>query len=273
MDNSRKIAVVTGASSGIGKEAAFELARKGYAVVLAARRADRLAEVARQCEALGGAARVAVTDVAKQEQVEALVELAARDYGRIDVMINNAGYGLFARAHETTPQEFREIFETNVFGVYYGCRVVAPIMIRQGYGHIFNVASVIGKRGTPYHGAYSATKFAIVGFTDSLRVELKPYGVHVTTVCPALTETEFFDRKSGGAAKSTYIRFKKFMTAEAVAKKLVRTVGRSKPELVFTAGGKFLALLSAISPRIVDGMMGLYLKDMEKNMAKEGGGQ
>ncbi len=264
--NNRKVVIVTGASAGIGKETALAFARKGYAVVLAARRRNVLEDVARQCQDLGGEARVVLTDVADRSQVQALVDAAMQAYGRIDVLVNNAGYGVFARMHETTDEQMRKIFDVNFYGVFYGCQIVAPIMIRQGGGHIFNVASVIGKRGTPFHAAYCATKFAVVGLGDSMRVELKPSNVHVTTVCPALTETEFFANVQGDqdSEKSSYIRLRKMQHPSVIGRKIVATVGKYRPELIFTAGGKFLAYASAWFPKLGDFIMGVYLKEALK---------
>lgn len=263
------VAIVTGASSGIGKQCAILLARKGYHVLLAARRDDRLQQIAQECIQAGAAGKVVAvrTDVAREDQVQALVHRAVEDYGRLDVMINNAGYGVFARVHETTDQQMRGIFDVNYHGVFYGSKAAAEVMIRQRSGHIFNVSSVIGKRGTPFHGAYCATKFAVAGLTDSMRVELRPYNVRVTLVCPALTQTDFFDQSSGGgAARSSFVKFKKLMSAEAVARRTVATIGKGRPELIFTAGGRFLTIVSCLFPRLADAMMKLYHDDLIKRM-------
>jgi len=265
MDKSEpKIAIVTGASSGIGMETALALGRRGYAVVLAARRQDRLEQAAEQCRLAGSyAAEVVVTDVSKGPQVEKLVNATFEKFGRIDVMVNNAGSGLFGRVHELSEADVRDLFEVNFYGVFHGCQAVAPVMIRRRSGHIFNVSSVIGKRGTPFHGAYCATKFAVCGLTDSLRVELRPYGVRVTSVCPALTASEFFDHsRMEPRAHSKYEADSKMMSASAVGRKIAATVGKSKPELVFSLGGKFLVALSAIWPRAADRIMKIYHDDL-----------
>jgi len=268
MSDPQRTAVITGASSGIGMETAIAFARRGWAVVLAARRAERLAEVAGRCESAGGAALAMPTDVCDPRQVDALVARAVERFGRLDVMVNNAGIGLFARVHETTEADMRDIFQTNFYGVFYGCKAAAAVMIRQRSGHIFNVSSVIGKRGTPFHGAYSATKFAVCGLTDSMRVEMLPYGVRVTCVCPALTDTEFFERSpGGGSARSSFQRFNRIMPASAVARQIVAAVGRNKPEIVVSAGGKFLALLAALSPWLTDKAMKMYHDDLAKRLA------
>ena len=161
-----KVAIVTGASSGIGAEIAIQLSAAGYVVFLAARRAEKLAEVAELCNAAGGQATTVQTDVTDRSQIEALVGGAVDEFGRVDVMVNNAGYGVSGRVTEITDDQMRKIFDVNFFGLWYGCQAVAPVMIAQESGHIFNVSSVIGKRGTPFNGAYCATKFAVCGLSD-----------------------------------------------------------------------------------------------------------
>ncbi|MFA6133298.1 MAG: SDR family NAD(P)-dependent oxidoreductase [Phycisphaerae bacterium] len=270
MNHTGPVGIVTGASSGIGMETAIALARKSYAVVLGARRADKLAEVAGACERAGGTARAIATDVTQRGQVEALVAAAVSEFGRVDVMVNNAGVGLFERVHEMSEADLRAIFEVNFFGLFYGCQAVAPLMMRQRSGHIFNVSSIIGKRGTPFHGAYCATKFAVCGLSDSMRVEMAPYRVRVTTVLPALTETEFFQQsKRGQAAGSSFQKFKGLMPASTVARKIVAAVGKNRPELVISLGGKALVALSAVSPRLIDWAMGMYHADLMKRLKLE----
>ncbi len=263
----RKTAIVTGASSGIGRETAIELARRGYAVLLAARRAGRLEQVASACDAAGGRGVAAPTDVADRGQVDALVARAVDQFGRLDVMVNNAGYGLHAAVHETTERQMRALFDVNYHGVFFGSAAAAKAMVPAGGGHIFNVSSVIGKRGAPFNGAYCATKFAICGLTDSLRVELAPRGVCVTCVCPALTETGFFEAmEDGGASAGETMRSLRGLTPpRVVARKIAATVGKPTPELVFTAGGKLLTLIAAISPRLADAMMARYRDATERD--------
>ena len=157
----------------------------------------------------------------------------------------------------------RRIFEVNFFGVWYGMVAATPIMVAQGSGHIFNVSSVIGKRGTPLHGGYCATKFAVSGLTESARVELRPKGVWVTLVCPALTKTEFFSRGSmAQRAELSMERFHHPMPAAPVGRAIAAAAGRYRPELVFTAGGKLLTWLSALTPRLADWMMEQYRRDL-----------
>jgi len=270
------VAIVTGASSGIGLETAVALAQRGYNVVLAARCEDKLRDAATKCqEAAKQAGRaieavVHVTDVSQLDQVQALVTQTVERFGRLDVMVNNAGYGLFATVTQTSPEEMERIFQVNFYGVFYGCKAAAEVMMRQRSGHIFNVSSVIGKRGTPFHGAYCATKFALVGLGESLRVEMMPYNVRVTTVCPALTETEFFESsRRAQAAGSSFKKFKSLTPARVVGQKIARAVGKRRPEIVVTAGGKFLAVVSALWPGLADRMMKFYYDDLAKRIGPE----
>lgn len=275
-NNVSPVAIVTGASSGIGEETAVALARRGYHVVLAARREDKLRAVAARCEDVAREAGraievvVHVTDVADCAQVQSLVAATVERFGRLDVMVNNAGYGLFATVVKTPNDEMDRIFRVNFHGAFYGCKAAAEVMMRQKSGHIFNVSSVIGKRGTPFHGAYCATKFALVGLSDSLRVEMRQYHVRVTTVCPALTETEFFTASvRAQAAGSSFKKFKSLTPARVVAEKIVRAVGKRRPEIVLTAGGKFLAIMSALWPGLVDQGMRHYFRDLAKRVGRE----
>ncbi len=262
-----KTAIITGASSGIGRATALAFARKGYAVVVASRRAEKLVELADECGRLGADALAVPTDVSREEQVRALVDACVEKFGRVDVMVNNAGYGLHARVDETTAEQMRQIFETNFFGVFYGCRAVAPVMVAQGSGHIFNVSSVIGKRGSPFNGAYSATKFAICGLTDAMRVEMLDHNVHVTAVCPGTTDTPFFESGQGPSAQDRrgLSRLAGMMKPQVVARRIVATVGRRRAELVFSAGGKLLTLIAALSPRLADRMMKVYHDDIVRS--------
>ena len=267
MTSEDKVAIVTGASSGIGRETAIALARRGYRLVLGARRREKLEAVARACRDAGGQAEAVVTDVARQEQVESLVSAAVDTFGGLDVMVNNAGIGLRARVHETTDEQMRSLFDVNYYGVFYGCLAAGRVMRRRRGGHIFNVSSVIGKRGAPFHGAYCATKAAICGLTDALRVEMKPCGVRVTCVCPVLTETEFFDVQAGRTPRSgrSFARLRGLMPAAVVGRKIAATVGKPTPELIFTVGGKFLTVLAALSPRLTDALMTVYHDELAKD--------
>lgn len=184
-----KTVVVTGASSGIGRAAALEFARRGSVLVLAARRAAELEEIAARCRAAGAECRAVVTDVTSEEDCRRLVEAASR----VDVLVNNAGFASFDRIEDARAEDLEAMMRTNYFGAVACTRAVLPQMLERRSGTIVNVASICGIMGYAGMGGYCATKFALVGFTEALRDEVIDRGVRVALVCPGTTEeTEFF---------------------------------------------------------------------------------
>ncbi|MGN6379786.1 MAG: SDR family NAD(P)-dependent oxidoreductase [Gaiellales bacterium] len=180
------VAVVTGASSGIGRATAVMLKQRGARVVVSARRMDRLQPLA---EELGGLA--VACDVGVWEQVEALVQRAVEWGGRLDIMVNNAGFGGGGALHEHDPLRVAAMVQTNVVGVLNGVRAAGAVMARQGSGGIVNVSSIVGHFPEVGSGAYAATKAAVDSISGTAYRELRGFGVHVVNVKPALTDTEF----------------------------------------------------------------------------------
>jgi uncharacterized protein len=189
-----KTVVVTGASSGIGRAVALELARRGANVVLGARRADRLETVAAECRALGVTASAVAADVTRPEDCRRLIAEA----GRVDVLVNNAGFAVFDSIAAARPEELRSMMDTNYFGTVNCTQAVLPQMLERRDGTIVNVASITGIMGFARMGGYCATKFAIIGMTEALRDEVIGRGVRVALVCPGTTETEFFVKAERG---------------------------------------------------------------------------
>ena len=187
------IVAITGASAGIGRATAVRLARDGASVAICARRGDLLYRVATEIEAAGGKAMPMVADVSSERDMDELVRLTLDRYQRLDVMICNAGFGVAGEIEAVSAEQMRHILDVNYLGTYYAARAALPVFRRQGAGHLIVVSSIVGKRGVPYMGAYSATKFAQVGLAESLRAELAGSDIHVTVVFPVSTETEFVD--------------------------------------------------------------------------------
>lgn len=185
-----KVAVVTGAGAGIGKASALALAEHGADVVLTDVRGDRLPEVARLVNRTGALASTFVADVSKREEVEALRDHVLEEFGRCDILHNNAGVSLGARFEDTTPADWEWIMGINFWGVLHGVQAFLPGMIERRAGHIVNTASIFGLCAAPGVSAYCATKFAIVGMTESLRAEMKRYGIGVSAICPGTIKTE-----------------------------------------------------------------------------------
>ncbi|HYS93840.1 MAG TPA: SDR family NAD(P)-dependent oxidoreductase, partial [Candidatus Acidoferrales bacterium] len=188
-----RVAIVTGASAGIGEATARLLAAAGLRVAVCARRRDRLDRLSADITASGGEAAVYARDVTDAIGVRAMVDDVAARWGGIDVLVNNAGRGLSATFEDTRPEELRELVDLNVMAVFTATQAVLPWMRRQGRGHVINVSSIVGQRGVPYRSAYSATKFALGGLSEALRVELAGTGIHVSLIYPIGTATEFHE--------------------------------------------------------------------------------
>jgi short-subunit dehydrogenase len=186
------VAVVTGASAGIGESTALLLAREGAHVVLAARRLERLQALAERIASRGGRALPVRCDVSVPADLDELAARTEEAFGRCDVLVNNAGIPGGGPFRERTPDEIERVVRVNLLGVMLGTHTFLPMLIRQRRGHIVNVASLAGRFATPGSSVYGATKHAVVAFSESLYYELKPLGVLVTTVNPGFTRTEGF---------------------------------------------------------------------------------
>ena len=184
-----RVAIITGASGGIGEASARALAARGAAVVLAARNGERLRFLEHEIQAAGGWALAVETDVSNEESVGAMVERVARELGSLDVLVNNAGLGLSGRVAELRVADLRYLFEVNLVGALHCIEAALPLMPRGG--RIINVSSVVGKRAIPYVGGYCATKAALNALSDALRVEVAGKGITVTSVYPGTTRTAF----------------------------------------------------------------------------------
>jgi 3-oxoacyl-[acyl-carrier protein] reductase len=191
VDYKGKAAVVTGGTKGIGRAIAGALAREGVSVCVGARSLDEVKQTVRELEGLGVSATGAACDVRVNEECEALIAHAVEELGGVDVLINNAGVGLFKPVEETSPEEFRAVLETNLFGVFYCCHAVIPEMKRRGGGYIINVSSLAGANPHPSMAAYNASKFALNGFSEALMQEVRHDNIKVSYVMPGSVNTEF----------------------------------------------------------------------------------
>jgi NADP-dependent 3-hydroxy acid dehydrogenase YdfG len=190
IDLSNQVVAVTGASSGIGEATALACARAGAAVALAARRVDRIEALAERIRADGGRAIAVGTDVGEEEQASAFVQRAHAEFGRLDVLVNNAGVMLLGPIENASTEEWRRMVHANVFGVLYCTHAALPLMRAQGAGHVVNVSSVAGRVARAGSGVYNLTKFGIGAFSESLRQECVAIGVRVTTIEPGAVATE-----------------------------------------------------------------------------------
>jgi NADP-dependent 3-hydroxy acid dehydrogenase YdfG len=185
-----KIVVITGGSSGLGKATARLLSAQGATIVLGARRTDRLQSLAKELEAEGGNALAVTTDVTRREDVQSLVHAAVKTFGRIDVMINNAGVMPQAPLERLKVDEWDRMIDVNIKGVLYGIAAALPYMQQQKSGHFINVSSVAGHRVGPGFAVYAATKHAVRALSEGLRQEVKPYNIRTTVISPGAVATE-----------------------------------------------------------------------------------
>jgi NADP-dependent 3-hydroxy acid dehydrogenase YdfG len=248
------VVAITGASAGIGRECALAFAREGARVAVCARRADRLEAVAEAVRTMGGEAWVMAADVGDPEQVRRFVQGAASRFGRLDVLVNNAGYGVRGRVEDTPLESYRRLMEVNYIGTVAGCQAALPIMRRQKSGGvIINVSSIVGHRALPTGGAYAATKAAQISLTEALRAELKGSGVFACSVHPIGTTTEFgevADRESG--TKSPGGPVGPQQSALDVARAIVGCAKRPRPEVYPYPASRVLVGLNALAPGFVD---------------------
>lgn len=187
------VTVVTGASAGMGAAIAQRLASEGSRVVLAARRADRLKSLAAEIQRDGGSALAVECDVTDYAQVAAMADRAVAEFGRIDIMVNNAGFGNLKAFTETSVEEIDSQIDVNVKGVCYGSKAVLDHMIGRGTGHIVNIGSIASIRHFASFAVYTAAKHAVLGFSRALYEEVREQGIRVSVLCPAAVNTEFLD--------------------------------------------------------------------------------
>jgi short-subunit dehydrogenase len=247
--------VVTGASSGIGEATAYRFARARAKVGLIARREERLSKVAERVRELGGEARVAVVDVADGERSKAAIAEIEHAFSGIDVLVNNAGFGLYAPLQSVRREDIERVFAVNTFGALACIQAVLPGMRRRGSGLIVNVSSIVGKRALPMTGAYAASKYALQGLSDALRIELAGTGVRVSVVCPGYTATEFGDSVIDyGAARSRPRGG--VMSAEEVAEAIWDCARKPRREIVLTGKGRLVVFLQRFAPAVADWVIG-----------------
>ena len=237
-----KTAIVTGASRGIGAEAARLLAREGYAVVVNYRTSSALAQqVEQSIRDEGGEATTFAADVAVAAQADELVRFALGRYGRLDVVVNNAGVALRGLVSDCTDDDYDRVFNTNMRGVFHMCRAAYPHMVRAGRGSIVNVSSMWGVSGASCEAVYAASKAAVIGFTKSLALELAPSGVAVNCLAPGVVDTDMNASLTDDEREALCadIPMGRFLTAEETAREILHLIsspGLTGQTLLFTGG-------------------------------------
>lgn len=253
-----KVAVVTGASSGIGEAAALELASRGASVAAVARSAEKLEALARRTVASGGGIVAVGADVADRDSVGTMVGRVVGEFGRIDVLVNNAGLGLSGRVAELRAEDLRYVFEVNVIGPLNCAQAALPYMARGG--RIVNVSSVVGKRAIPKVGGYCSTKFALNALSDALRVEVAERGVSVTSVYPGTTRTSFRDNSRRTRDEKRGWR-PKGVPPERVAKKIADAAEKGPRDVYATLSDRLFVAGVTLFPGLTDRVLRSWAKD------------
>ncbi|MBL0139720.1 MAG: SDR family oxidoreductase [Bacteroidetes bacterium] len=259
-----KVVVVTGASSGIGRSLAIEFARNGYNVVAAARKVDQLETVKKDIEKAGGKALIVATDVSKESDCERLMAETMATFGRIDVLINNAGISMRAVFEKTDLNVIRQLMDINFWGTVYCTKYALPHLLKSK-GSVVGISSIAGKKGLPGRTGYSASKFAMEGFLETLRTENLKTGLHVLVACPGFTASNIRNTAlaaDGNTQGESPRDEKKMMQPEEVARRIYKAVEGRKRDIIMTRDGKLTVFLNKFFPGMMD-------KVVYNHMAKE----
>jgi len=251
-----QVVVITGASQGIGRETALQMAARGASIVAGARNEEALGELARQVERIGGRAEPVVTDVAEADQVERLAQRAVDRFGRIDTWVNNAAVSIYATVEQLEPAEMERLVRVNLLGTMFGARAAIPHLRRAGGGTIINVGSALSDRAIPLQSSYVASKHGIAGFTEALRLEMmhEEVGIDVVLIMPSSMNTPLFNfarSKLGVQPMPVPPVYEPRVVAEAVC----HAAEHGGREIVVGGWGKLLTAAQWLSPTLLDRYM------------------
>jgi NAD(P)-dependent dehydrogenase (short-subunit alcohol dehydrogenase family) len=257
-----KVAIVTGGGSGIGQALCQELGQGGSIVVVASLHDDHAERVASAITQNGGRAHAAHVDVSNEEEVRQLINETVTEYGRLDYLFNNAGIAIGGDARDLSLEQWNRVLEVNLYGVLYGTVIAYPIMVRQGFGHIVNVASATGLLPQPINAPYCTSKYGIVGLSLSLRVEGADLGVKVSVVCPGRVQTNIYQATTIAnlapeqrAAYEQQLISPKRMGATKAARTILGGVSRNQAIIIFPSGVRLVWHLYRLSPRLLDRLL------------------
>jgi len=251
-------AIVTGASSGIGRAVAKELLLRGAEVVVLARREERLAELVAEMASCDGRVEVVAGDITDPAVRQRAVDAAVSQFGGLDILVNNAGIGATGPFECADAKRLRKIFEVNFFALVEMTRAALPVLKQGTNPIIVNVGSILGHRGVPHNSEYSASKFAVRGFSEAIRSELVRDGIDVLVVSPGTTETEFFDSVLENKGEPAWPEHPP-VSAASVARRVVWAIRRGRHEIIPYRWGRLLWRLNRLSPALVDRLMARYV--------------
>lgn len=257
MDYSGKIVLITGASSGIGEQAAEEFAKLHASLVLVSRNEDQLQKIAARLSGYGAKPFVYACDVSSKDQVGRMGKAVLEKFGTVDVLVNNAGFGIYNTVDKITVEEMESQVATNFFGMMYCIKAFLPRMLERRSGHIVNVASVAGSIGIPGMASYCASKFAMLGFSESLHHELRGTGVGVTVVSPIMVRTNFFHHKSFGKMPRYSATS---LDPKTVAGAVVRAASSPRLEIIVPQFVRFAVWMKQTLPYLVNPIVGAIFR-------------
>ncbi|HYL66442.1 MAG TPA: SDR family NAD(P)-dependent oxidoreductase [Nitrosopumilaceae archaeon] len=261
MDYANKVVVITGASSGIGEESVIEFAKRKSKVVLVSRNKQNLEVVAEKIKKYNSEFLVYPCDISKKDEVEKMGRDVLEKFGRIDVLVNNAGFGIYSPIHESKIEEIESQMATNYFGMIYCIKIFLPKMLEQKSGHIVNVASVAASFGIPGIAPYCASKFAMLGFSEGLYHELKGTGVGITVVSPIMVKTNFLKHQS-------FKSFPKYssmsLSSSAVAKAIVRASSSPRLEIIIPSVVRIAVWFKQTFPYLINPIIGTAFRKSMK---------
>lgn len=257
MDFKNKIVLITGASSGIGKQTAIEFAKLGAKIILVARRKEKLDALANELEKFHVQSLVCQCDVSNKEQVKEMSNTVLEKFDSVDILVNNAGFAIYGSVKDLTIDEIESQMETNYFGMVYCIKNFLPSMLKKKSGHIVNVASVAASFGLPGITSYCASKFAMLGFSEGLKHELKDTGVGITVVSPIMVRTDFFDHPSFG-------KMPKYsptsLSSKTVAKAILKAANSSRLEIIVPSVVRSAVWLKHTFPYFINPILGKSFK-------------
>lgn len=270
-----KVAVVTGASRGIGEAIATALAEEGCRLVLAARSTERLQEVAEVLRFQHGVEVLVVpTDIGDESQSQALIDAAEDHFGTVDILVNNAGMGIYGAMDELHLDDLRHVFEVNFFGPMALLQASVPTMRRNGGGTIVNVSSIVGKFPQPLGGGYTATKFALQGASGAARAELKQDNIDVVLVCPGLTDTEFSQHSRISVPGAEHRQGERHslgrgVEPERVGRRTVKAIRRGEREVYITLFDRALVWFAIHFPALLQMVLVYVTRYRRKRFEEE----
>jgi len=244
-----KVVLITGASAGIGRRLALDMAERGAVVVGCGRSQERLVETLAAMKRHSPSSSVHLCDVGNAEQVKSMIQKVLSELGRIDILINNAGFGIYQSFNNSPLDSIEGIVRTNLLGAVYCIKEVLPSMIQRGSGHIVNISSVAGKIGTPNMASYCASKFALIGLSETLYHELRPLGIQVSVICPGPVRTKMrllLDHLASGVWIPEFL----ILRTEAVSRSVIRSLEKRRFQVVLPFWLALVCFVKGLAPNL-----------------------